>query len=329
MKKTILLTLLLSVSWHLQAKVFHVTTNGTSNGSSWHKACSLLFALEKASPGDEIWVAKGKYLPTTSTDRTASFEISEGIKLYGGFVGTERSINDRNWEVNLTILSGEIGNAGPTDNVYSVVRTKNVSAATTVNGFVITGGFANGTTLKGDVKRCGGGWYNDGSNGASNPTIENCLFAENYARDGAALYNFAKNGESSPSITNCQFIANRADLDGGAIYNNGESGKSSPVISDCLFQDNEATYGAGIQNLGDYGQVTPLIENCIFVSNISYIRGSSIYSARPKRGICKPIIKACRYEDNQASVGKDIGGLSPTQASDDKAGKLFFVSSGY
>lgn len=330
MKKTILLTLLLSACWQLNARTYYVTADGNANGTSWTNSCSLLHALGKAQAGDEIWVAKGTYTPTASNKRTAHFNIPDGVKLYGGFAGMENSVAERDWKNNLSILSGEIGQPGPSDNVYTVVYTKHVSAATHVNGFVITGGFANGTSSEGDVKRCGGGWYNDGSAGASNPTIQNCLFANNYARDGAGLYNYANNGVSSPTITNCQFVSNRADLDGGAIFNDGENGTSSPQIKRCLFQDNEATYGAGIQNEGDYGTVSPLIENCVFVTNISYIRGSSIYNSRPKRGVCKPIIKACRYEDNQASVGKDISGLSDAQSNnDDKAGKLIFKTAGY
>jgi hypothetical protein len=325
-KKTLLLTLLLSACWQLQAQqVLHVTVNGSGNGTSWQQSISLLQALEVAQPGDQLWVAEGTYLPTHTSDRNASFVVKDGIQLFGGFNGTETSVAERDWKANLTILSGNIGENTPEDNVYTVIYTKNVSAETVVNGFVITNGFANGTRNT-DATRCGAGWYNDGSNGASNPTIQNCLFANNYARDGAALYNFAKNGESSPTITNCQFLANRADLDGGAIFNNGSNGTSNPHIKRCLFKENEATYGAGIQNEGDFGTVSPTIEDCVFIANVSYIRGSSIYNNRPKGGVCNPVVKACRYENNLASVGKNVSGLSDTQINSDNTGKLVYVA---
>lgn len=51
----------------LQAKVYHVTTKGTGDGSSWEKAMgSLDDALAKATSGDEIWIAAGTYKPHNS-----------------------------------------------------------------------------------------------------------------------------------------------------------------------------------------------------------------------------------------------------------------------
>src|SRR5688500_4973298 len=93
---------------------------GANNGTSWANAyTSLSSALLAAVSGDEIWVKQGVYKPTTLIDvngaggaeaREATFQIPDGVALYGGFAGTEATRDERNWEANLTILSGDIDN---------------------------------------------------------------------------------------------------------------------------------------------------------------------------------------------------------------------------
>ena len=289
------------------AKRIYVKAGSHGNGNSWTNAIGdLQKALKIANSGDQIWVAKGKYFPTTTGDRTASFRIPDDIQIFGGFAGTEEGLTERNWKVNKTILSGEIGTPAIDDNSYSVVFTLNVSASTLIDGFIITGGSANAIGESGDTDMCGAGWFNDGSGKESSPTINNCIFINNYAREGAAIFNYAKNGTCNPSIYNCMFISNRADLDGGAIYNDGNYGKCSPKIRKCYFEGNEATYGAGILNRGTNGIAKPVISECIFVSNLSIIKGSGIYNHRQGRGICNPIISTCRFENNRAGVGYEI-----------------------
>lgn len=230
--------------------------------------------------------------------------------MFGGFAGFETAVDQRDWKSNSTILSGEIGTHSIDDNSYTVVYTKNVSAATVLDGFVITGGTANGTGSKGDISRCGAGWFNDGTDGESSPTILNCLFTQNYGRDGAALYNCAKNGTTNPTIQNCRFTYNRADLDGGAIYNDGSNGICSPMIESCVFEQNEATYGAGVLNVASQGEAKPIIVNCDFVKNISYIRGGSIYNNRDDNGSSEPIVQNCRFADNVSTVGKESNSVN-------------------
>jgi hypothetical protein len=45
--------------------------------------------MERAqkSCGNQIWVAHGIYTPTKTGNRDASFDMVNGLKLYGGFVG--------------------------------------------------------------------------------------------------------------------------------------------------------------------------------------------------------------------------------------------------
>lgn len=306
MKRALLLPVLFLTLWSLQAKVIFVQAGSNGDGSSWANAMGdLQQALKAAQAGDQIWVAAGKYLPTKSADRTIAFRIPTDVEIFGGFAGNETALDQRDWKNNVTILSGEIGSNSIDDNSYTVVYTKNVTAATVIDGFVITAGAANGSGAKGDISRCGGGWYNDGSNGESNPTILNCHFTNNYGRDGAGLYNFAQNGVANPTIQNCKFTYNHADLDGGAIYNDGSNGICSPLIESCLFEQNEATYGAGIYNLANNGETRPMIVGSEFVKNISYIRGGSIFNSKNDNGNTEPVVQNCRFADNVSTVGKE------------------------
>lgn len=81
-------------------------TSGTCN--SWANACTLQYALSRAVSGDEIWVKMGVHYPGAAGNRTATFTLKNGVALYGGFAGMETSRSQRNWQTNITVLSGDI-----------------------------------------------------------------------------------------------------------------------------------------------------------------------------------------------------------------------------
>jgi hypothetical protein len=86
---------------------------GTNAGTSWANAYTSLQSALVNYPGCmEIWVARGTYKPTATTDRTIAFNINPGVIVYGGFAGTEATLAVRQLAVNPTILSGDIGVAG-------------------------------------------------------------------------------------------------------------------------------------------------------------------------------------------------------------------------
>ncbi len=136
--------------------------SGANNGTSWMNAYTdLQSALSVASVGDEIWVAKGTYKPTTGVDRTVSFTLKNGVTIYGGFAGTETLNTQRNPSTNVAILSGDIGVGSDNgDNSYHVVLGGGTINTAVLDGFTITRGNANGVW----PYDSGGGMFNSSSN---------------------------------------------------------------------------------------------------------------------------------------------------------------------
>lgn len=169
--------------------------SGLNNGSSWTNAFTdLQSALAAATPGYEIWVAAGTYKPTTGTDRSVSFSLKNDVAIFGGFLGYEALQSDRNPQLNLTILSGDIGAPGDTtDNSIHVVQARNINSTAILDGFTIYGGNANG--LRTD--NVGAGMYNY----FSAPTLKDLIFDRNAAGSGAAMHNY----NSTPTLLNVTF----------------------------------------------------------------------------------------------------------------------------
>lgn len=252
-------------------------------------------------------MALGVYTPTQHTDRTATFQLPEGVALYGGFSGNETSLNDRNIASNPTILSGNIGSKNLlTDNAYTVVTAKNVTTQTILDGFIISDGLSDAIGRTGESSTSGAGLYNE----AASPTIRNCTFTDNQAHWGAAMFNSAGAQKCSPVIVNCQFIQNKALMDGGAIYNDGADGRCTPQIRNCHFEMNMANYGASIYNMVNNGETRPMVLSSTFVNNSSMVRGAGTYDNRRGKGACETILTGCRFEDNIAAL--DANNSAPT-----------------
>jgi Chlamydia polymorphic membrane protein (Chlamydia_PMP) repeat len=282
-----------------------VRTGGNGNGASWAQASGNLAAvLKTVTKGTQIWVAKGTYTPST-TNRKASFVIADGVALYGGFAGNETTLAQRDVYNNITTLSGEIGDVNNIeDNTQNVIATKNCSKKTIVDGFTIASGNATGEGEGNE--RAGAGWYNDGSNGASNPTIRNCSFENNMANDGAAIFNFAQNGECSPAIENCTFKHNKVVSDGGAIFNDGRSnGKCMAQLTNCTFESNQANYGGAIFNSSTGGNCSPVLVDCEFINNKAAAKGGAIFHLN-RQGNDNTEIANCRFNKNIAREGVNI-----------------------
>ena len=177
------------------------TAAGANDGSSWADAFSdLQPALDAAQAGDEIWVAAGTYWPSLRTDaadpRSATFNLIDGVKLYGGFAGNESSLAERDWQAHPAILSGDIDRndlASPVtdvnqivgENAYHVVSAIEGNVNTILDGFTITAGKTNflQDTIPCNGDQCGGGLWVSGGN----PTFIDLIVQGNSASFGGGI----------------------------------------------------------------------------------------------------------------------------------------------
>ncbi|MEO9871815.1 choice-of-anchor Q domain-containing protein [Ekhidna sp.] len=309
-------------------------TTGLKDGSSWTNAFTdLQPALDEAQPGDEVWVAQGTYLPTespnqTSTDtRDKSFHLDKDIRLYGGFTGTETQLDQRDFQSNLTILSGDFNDDDATygmgeslqisdngENAYHVMITAKLSSHAIIDGFTIKSGHAHGTggsiTFSGILfmRSMGGGMINRDSspsmtniifeenkglhgggllNRSSSPSISNVTFTRNYASNAAGMLNHQS---SFPIISSTSFIGNRAQHNGGGMSNNSNC---APQIYNSTFVGNFSYYGAAMYNVN---AVYPTIVNSTFTMNTAGFHGSSIYN----NTLLSPVFKNCIIWENSS-----------------------------
>jgi uncharacterized repeat protein (TIGR02543 family) len=233
---------------------------GAGNGTSWADAYTDLEpALRNTQSGDEIWVAEGVYIPSNQIDPSLiyskTFLLPNGVSIYGGFAGTETTRDQRDWNTNPTILSGDLdGNDENSDgnfisehpshlngiNAGHVVTANKLSATTVLDGFIITGGMAS-MLIIGEggsyIGEGGGVWiykspdvqlmnmqfYGNAAvrGGAvyayyhSNLTIDNSIFEFNYGGEGPAIQ---INKDSQLTLTNSKLQNNFGSNNGGAIY---------------------------------------------------------------------------------------------------------------
>jgi len=235
------------------AMVYYVDAdaNGLNDGSSWVNAYNYLQdALAVATSGDEIWVAEGIYKPDqgvgiTPSDRTATFQLKNGVSIKGGYAGFgEPDPNARDFVVYETILSGDIGTAADSsDNSYHIVRGGDNAI---LEGFTVFGGNANGSfqTRNGT----GGGLYN----GDCRLVVADCTFEQNAAFNGGAI--FSSGG--ALAVYESKFLANLA-LQGGALVNlNGRM-----TLSRCVMRNNSDG------TIFCFGNAALQVDSCVFDNN--------------------------------------------------------------
>ncbi len=220
------------------AATLHVLPTGddTASGADWSSARrSVTNALSTAIPGDEIWVAKGTYLERIT--------LKPGVALYGGFVGTETDLAQRDFVAHRTILDGNAD--GP------VVQVQGGGTETILDGFTIQNGMGGGIRcfdtqciLRNNLVRAnisssaaayGGGIYVKGVTRDVAPLIEGNRIIQNYAFDGGGISCI----DASPRILRNVITWNTAQQNGGGISCWRDS---SPRIENNVIAANTASW---------------------------------------------------------------------------------------
>lgn len=261
---------------------------GSQSGIDWANAKDLAAAVADASSGDELWVRAGIYKPVSQTDpfdpRTATFALKGGVAIYGGFNGTETMRGSRDWQLNVTILSGDIGRLHDnSDNSYHVVTASSANASAILDGFDISDGNANESYS--DSSKCGGGIYSE----HNSLTLSNITFRDNSGINGGGMCD--KGGYLI--LDNVTFTRNSAINGGGMI--NGDS--SNLTLTNVIFSDNSAFNGGGMYNEGD----SPTLTNVTFRGNSVEGSGGGMLSGG------SPRLTNVAFSENLAGIG---GGMA-------------------
>ncbi len=293
------------------------------NGVSWNSAYNdLQDALDEAGPDYEIWVADGTYYPSvgpwfTSIEdhiefyggldvpeniRQNTFQLHDGFSLYGGFAGYnilnagELERDERDWETNITTLSGYIDNSlnshhvvfcGIINDPPAILDGFNVVDSDITNHSGSSGAlFSDGSNLS--IDNCT--FKNNINHGMCiiscfqhNISINNCTIKDNILlankSQGCGVWVSTHPFAGELVISNSLFLDNYCNGDGGGLYiMDGENVK----INNCIFSKNQAKYGGGIhigREVGSgYNNINATsILNCSFSNNTATYYGNSIY----------------------------------------------------
>lgn len=284
--------------------VLYVRSDGASQiCDSWENACRLQTALAAAQAGNEIWVKAGIYKPAADTRfPNVSFQLKDGVALYGGFSGAETARDQRDWKTHITVLSGDLGGDDRTNpngvvtntadivgqNAYHVVFSSRVDKTAVLDGFVITAGYAS--QMPPNIHGFGGGMLMQ----AGSPTLNNLIFSGNTAGKGAAYYgggamyiSFASN----PVLTHVTFIANTAGGAAGMFNDRG----SNPVLNDVTFTHNMAIDASC---MGNYAGSSPILNDVVFDNNSSSNKGCMV-----NEGKSNPTLNHVTFSNNSARYG--------------------------
>lgn len=243
-KKAILLSFLALfcvLTAQAQSRIY-VSPQGGGTGQSWSSPTTLGEALVTANAGDEIWLKGFQQITNASQLYVAPVDgwtVPSGVKIFGGFEGTETSITQRKtlgkaYQMTYrSVLSGDRGVLTPDvvtdDDVinpnYSIfpentTRSDNAkhvlvlelnntngndnSNPTVVDGLTIVGGHA---------ADFGGGIYVKGGDFCAPYSIDRCYLLNNYAPKGGAIYVDEK-VVKNPNVTT-QSLINQC-----VVYNN-------------------------------------------------------------------------------------------------------------
>ncbi|MBI1266546.1 MAG: hypothetical protein GC193_03840 [Cryomorphaceae bacterium] len=294
----------------------------SGNGTSWSSPYTFLYeAIDNASANDEIWVAEGAHPPYFGDPNDDGFLLPQGLKIFGGFKGTETLRNQRDWANNVTSLSGNPGVLNQEDYFHTLFNLE--GSGIVIDGFTITNTYSE--VLGAEYTTAGVFRAVEPNN--VDAIIRHCIFENNISGYSAIAWDF----DGDLEFINCAF------------QNNG-SGNNHMIevqsdhhlrIENCSFTNNSATgLTAGIAgNTGDLPTVeiynSIVYGNDMSISLPSHVTGSHVLIDLPYTGtgisnivsgdpmFAGPNDQRLKVgsaamdagDDSFITAGKDLGGL--------------------
>ena len=282
------LTFILAINQVNAKSIYYVKAGATGDGSSWSNASGdIQGMIDKASSGDEVWIAGGTYYPLKEA-YPQYFKIESGVSLYGGFAGNEKSISERSrkdrdkngkiepWEFqNETVLR--------TVDEDRILHLEDIEYRNTL---IISGITFQGDSPQSEKTAIYSYIFEDIS---SNISIVNCAFHDNKTAiniscdyevviDGCSIFNNKEmlrfDGDGKKYIRNTKMANNRSGI---RCY----LSSSLNTIENCEIIDNnfeefaidvdtlcECTISGNTITKSDYITVNHLMQNCSFTRNI-------------------------------------------------------------
>lgn len=257
---TLLAVLLLGSAAKAQT-IHYVTPTGANptTGNKWEvseitdeQILTLPEALAAANAGDQIWLLGFEQITSAEQLYVApadGFTVNSGIKLYGGFRGTERTIDERPtlgkapYFTYRSVLSGDINRDDKVDEINYVYPTNTTRSDNAAHVLSLN---MEPTEISGNIN--------------TYPTVVNgfTVIGGNATDFGGGIYVYDNNVEGNNlergayQIEKCFLLNNYAELGGGAIYVSADVKATSTEsrIVDCVVYNNLAGVRSGAENLG-------------------------------------------------------------------------------
>lgn len=311
--KTIFTFLSLVLLLETTAAQIFVSQNasGANDGSSWANAFTdIQAALNAANSGDQIWIAEGIYIPDGPTPDSSQYIAKTAVEMYGGFSGTESSIEEREWEIHMTIINGDKnGDDDPDDpdnfhedNAHHMLIFEDFLEPSIIDGIMFTKGttrtdtYAPDSTDANHIDRWAGGAL---AIVDATAIVRNCTFVSNYGYRGAAI--FARSPESISEglvIENCRFERNKNN-DSGTLR---LSVLNYCALRQCTFTQNTSGPGGGAVTAGN---LNIYFEQCEFTGNTSTSLGGACFFFHNALSLISHQVmdfKDCLFTGNNSNV---------------------------
>lgn len=288
---------------YAQAQPIYVSAIGSDtsgDGSLANPFASIQHAIDKGSPGDDVYVGVGTFVGDVT--------LKDGVSLRGAGASS-------------TVLVG----SGTT----SVVTANSIGATTTIADLELMGGggdngagiscVGSSLVVTGDViasnqaDQRGGGVYIDSgapvfsgcsinSNSAGGaggggifcvsaaPVFDDCTISSNYAATSIGIGGGIYFDSSSPWLSHCELNGNISGNAGGGIA----CFSTSVVLADCAITQNSSSgYGGGIYTPGS----SSVIASCTINGNTA-VKGGGIYTFGTGS-----VVTSCTISGNRTSGG--------------------------